>query len=139
MIYAVGEQQMNSTLKLFQESVPRWNPCKCAAPRDVQRDGHKGTTTASHLRRYDGGNHSFYGTKGIQRYGFSCPNWQGKLMANMSRSGENQKKVPRSVERLSERHTQSHAEVIPLECSLRSNLISPSAFSNWRPVRTTTA
>jgi hypothetical protein len=46
--------------------------------------------------------HSFYGTKGIQRYGFDLRRFAGKTHGQYIEVGGKQKKVPRSVERLSE-------------------------------------
>ncbi len=46
--------------------------------------------------------HTFYGTKGIQRYGFDLRRLAGKTRGQYIEVGEKQKKVPRSVERLSE-------------------------------------
>lgn len=46
--------------------------------------------------------HSFYGTKGIQRNGFDLRRFAGKTHGQYIEVGGKQKKVPRSVERLSE-------------------------------------
>jgi len=46
--------------------------------------------------------HSFYGTKGIQRYGFDLRRLAGKTHGQYIEVGGKQKKVPRSVERLYE-------------------------------------
>ena len=46
--------------------------------------------------------HSFYGTKGMQRYGFDLRRLAGKTHGQYLEVGGQQKKVPRSVERLSE-------------------------------------
>ncbi len=46
--------------------------------------------------------HTFYGTKGIQRYGFDLRRLAGKTHGQYIEVGGKQKKVPRSVERLSE-------------------------------------
>ena len=46
--------------------------------------------------------HSFYGIKGIQRYGFDLRRFAGKTHGQYVEVGGKQKKVPRSVERLSE-------------------------------------
>ena len=46
--------------------------------------------------------HTFYGTKGIQRYGFDLRRLADKTHGQYLEVGGKQKKVPRSVERLSE-------------------------------------
>jgi len=46
--------------------------------------------------------HSFYGTKGIQMYGFDLRRFVGKTHGQYVEVGGNQKKVARSAERLSE-------------------------------------
>jgi len=46
--------------------------------------------------------HSFYGTKGIQRYGFDLRRLAAKTHGQYVEVEEKQKKVPRSVDRLSE-------------------------------------
>jgi hypothetical protein len=46
--------------------------------------------------------HSFYGTKAIQKYGFNLRRFVGKTHGQYIEVGEKQKKVPDSVERLSE-------------------------------------
>ncbi len=46
--------------------------------------------------------HSFYGTKGIQRYGFELRRFARKTHGQYIEVGGQQEKVPRSVERLSE-------------------------------------
>jgi hypothetical protein len=46
--------------------------------------------------------HTFYGTKGIQRYGFDLRRLAGKTHGQYIEVGGKQKRVPRSVERLSE-------------------------------------
>jgi|SRR5215472_11018234 len=46
--------------------------------------------------------HSFYGTKGIQMYGFDLRRFVGKTHGQYVEVGGNQKKVPRSAEQLSE-------------------------------------
>jgi len=57
--------------------------------------------------------HSFYGTKGIQRYGFDLRRLVGKTHGQYVEVGGNQKKVVRSAERLSEAIRSRETNALP--------------------------